>query len=100
MDRTARGVEQAVGIRCRQKWHMYRMSRKQLMGITGKRVQADGGSEVLVEGQEVWGEWTGQTVEDTAWRKKSTGQWRAKEQAAVRRDWNKDTERDKVSDRG
>ena len=29
------------------------MSRKQLVGTTGLRVQADGGSEVLVEGQEV-----------------------------------------------
>ena len=71
--RTAGGVEQAVGIRCRQEWHRYKMSRKQLVGITGQRVQADGGREVLVEGQEVWEEWTGQTVEDTEWRKKGQG---------------------------
>ena len=51
--RTAGGVEQAVGIRCRQEWHRHRMSREQLVGITGQRVQADGGSEMLVEGQEV-----------------------------------------------
>ena len=49
------------------------MSRKQLVGITGQRVQADGGSEVLVEGQEVWEEWTGQTVENTEWRGKAKG---------------------------
>ena len=61
---------------------------------------ADGGKEVLVQGQEVWEEWTGQTVEDTKWRKEVKGQWRAKEQAAVRRGWNKDLERDKVYDRG
>ena len=65
--KTAGGVEQAVGIRCRQEWHMYRyrMSREQLVGITGQRVQADGGREVLVEGQEVWEDWLEQTVEDT-----------------------------------
>ena len=79
---------------------MYKMSRKQLAGITGQRVQADGGSEVLVEGQEVWEEWTGQTLENTEWRKEVKGQWRAREQAAVRRSWNKDMERDKVFDRG
>ena len=54
--RTTGGFEQAVGNRCKQEWHRYRMSRKQLMGITGKRVQADGGSEVLVERQAIWEE--------------------------------------------
>jgi hypothetical protein len=34
------------------------MSREQLVGITGQRVQAEGGKEVLVEGHEVWEEWT------------------------------------------
>ena len=67
--RTAGGVEQAVGIRCRQEWHRHKMSREQLVGITGQRVQADGGREILMEGQEVWEEWTGQAVEDTEWRK-------------------------------
>ena len=33
-------------------------------------------------------------------RKQLKGQWRAMEQAAVRRGWIKDTERDKVYDRG
>ena len=83
-------------------WYRYKMHRKQLVGITDQRVQADGGSEVLVEGQdpEVWEEWTGQRVEDTEWRRKAKGQWRAKEQAAVRRGWARDMERDKVYDRG
>ena len=83
--RTAGGFERAVGIRCRQERHKHKMSRSQLVGITGQRVQADGGSGVLVEGQQVWEEWTGQTMGDTKWRKKIKGQWRAKEQAAVRR---------------
>ena len=32
--RAAPGFEQAVGITCRQEWHEYKMSRKQLVGIT------------------------------------------------------------------
>jgi hypothetical protein len=59
--KSAGGVEKSVGIRCRQEWCKHRMSREQLVGITGQRVQADGGREILVEGQEVWEEWTGQT---------------------------------------
>ena len=103
--RTAGGFEQAVGIRCRQEWNRYWMSREQLVGITGQRVQADGGKEVLVEGHEVWEEWTEQAVEDTEWRREAKGQWRAKEQAAVKQGWSKDlelevVERDKVYDRG
>ena len=46
-------------------------------------------------------------MEDTAWRKEVKGQWRAREQATVRRGWSKDleqdkdkVERDKVYDRG
>ena len=83
------------------------MSREQLVGITGQRVQADGDKEVLVEGHEVWEEWTGQTVEDTEWRRQAKGQWRAKEQAVVRRGGSGEVEqdkdkvdRDKVYDRG
>ena len=105
--RTAGGVEQAVGIRCRQEWHRHKMSRGQLVGTTGQRVRADGDKEVLMEGQEIWEEWTGQTVEDTEWRRQAKGQWRAKEQAVVRREWSggeeqdKDkVDRDKVYDRG
>ena len=49
--RAAGGFGQAVGTRCRQEWHRYKMSRKQLVGTTGQRVQADGGREVLVQGQ-------------------------------------------------
>ena len=105
--RTAGGVEQAVGIRCRQEWHRHKMSRGQLVGTTGQRVQADGDKEVLMEGQEIWEEWTGQTVEDTEWRRQAKGQWRAKERAVVRRGGSGEVEqdkdkvdRDKVYDRG
>ena len=48
--RAAGGFGQAVGIRCRQEWHRHKMSRKQLVGTTGQRVQADGGREVRVGG--------------------------------------------------
>ena len=105
--RTAGGVEQAVGIRCRQEWHRHKMSRGQLVGTTGQRVRADGDKEVLMEGQEIWEEWTGQTVEDTEWRRQAKGQWRAKEQAVARWGWDKNVvqdkdkvERDKVYERG
>ena len=98
--RTAGGFEQAMGIRCRQEWCVHKMSRRQLVNITGQMVQADGGSELLVEGQEVWEEWTGRTVEDTRWRREAKGQWRARKQAAVRWEWTKEEERDKVYDRG
>ena len=78
------------------------MNRKQLVGTTEQRMQADGGSEVLAEVHEVWEEWKGQTVDDTDWGKGVEGQRRAREQAAVRRSWNMDMERDldKVFDRG
>ena len=48
----------------------------------------------------------GHRVEDTEWRKEVKGQWRAMEQATMRRGWSKDLEdkdkeeRDKVYDRG
>ena len=35
-----------------------------LVGITGQLAQADGEVEVLVQGQEVWKEWTCQPVDD------------------------------------
>ena len=110
--KSAGGVEKAVGIRCRQEWCKHRMSREQLVGITGQRVQAHGGREILVEGQEVWEEWTGQAVEDTEWRKTIKGQWRAKKQAVMRWDWRRDevqnkdkvdrdrVDKNKVYDRG
>ena len=54
----------------------------------------------MVRGQEVCGEWMGQAVEDTDWTRRTKGQWRAMEQATVRRDWTKNMERDKVYDKG
>ena len=105
--RTAGGFDQAVGIRCRQEWCRHKMSRERLVGITGQRVQADGDKEVLVEGNEVWEEWTGQAVDDAEWRRQAKGQWRAKERAVVRRGGSGEVEqdkdkvdRDKVYDRG
>ena len=76
------------------------MSRKQLVGTTGQSVHADGSREVLVVGQEVWKEWTGHAVEEIEWRREVKGQWREMEQATVRRELNKDLERDQVYDRG
>jgi hypothetical protein len=98
--RTAGGIDQAVGIRSRREWQRHKMSRGQLVGITGQSVQADGGREVLVVGQELSEEWTEHTVEETEWRRKAKRQWKEMEQATVRREWCKDLERDKVYDRG
>ena len=96
-----------MGTRCRQEWHRHKVGRKQLVGTTGQRVHADGDREVLMEGQEIWGEWTGQTVGDTKWRRVAKRQWRARGQAMVRLGWSKNLEqdkdkvdRDKVYDRG
>ena len=41
--KTAGGFDQAVGIRSRREWQRHKMSRKQLVGITGQRIQADAG---------------------------------------------------------
>jgi hypothetical protein len=105
--KTAGGVEQAVGIRCRQEWCRHKMGRGQLVETIGRRVQTDGGKEIMVEGCEIWEEWIGQAVVDTAWRKEVKGQWRAREQAVARWGWSKNLvqdkdkeERDKVYDRG
>ena len=84
--RTAGGTDQAVVIRCRQEWHRHRMNKKQLVDIIGQNVQADGGRELLVVGQEVWEKWTGRTAEETAWRKQAKRRWREMEQASVRRE--------------
>ena len=48
--RTTGEIDQTVGIRGRREWQRHKMSRSQLVGITGQRVQADGGREVLMEG--------------------------------------------------
>ena len=37
----------------REEWFRHKMSRKQLVGITGQKVQAGGSRGVLVEGQGV-----------------------------------------------
>lgn len=63
------------------------MSRKELVPITGELVQADGRSELLVEGQAVWREWSGQEEgtqgeAETDWRKRRKQEWRTREGAA------------------
>ena len=50
VDRIAGGLEQAVGIRCRQEWHRHRMGREQLVGITGQKVQGAVGGHHRTEG--------------------------------------------------
>ena len=67
--RTPGGFEQAVGIRTRRERCRHNMSREKLVGISGQMAQTEGVPEALVEGQEVWGEWTGQRVGDTDWRR-------------------------------
>ena len=58
-------------------WCRHTISRKELVGITGRLVHADGQVEVLVLGGEVWEEWTGQAVEGTDWRKGAKDEWAA-----------------------
>ena len=79
--KTAWGYDQAVGIRSRKEWYRQKMKRKQLVGITGHKVQADGGRarEVLVPGGGTYRRFgrSGQglqVVEGTEWRKKVKGQ--------------------------
>jgi hypothetical protein len=98
--RSAGAYAQAVGIRSRKEWCIQTMSRKKMVGITGRLVHADGQEEVLVVGDEVWEEWTGSAVEDTDWRKGAKGEWAAKERAVSRRIQLRDVDRDQVYDRG
>jgi hypothetical protein len=67
--RSAGAYAQAMGVRSRKEWLIQTMSRKKLVGITGRLVHTDGQEEVLVVGGEVWEEWTGSAVEGTEWRK-------------------------------
>ena len=60
--KTAGSYQQAIGIRGRAEWCRHTMGRRQLVQITGGLADADGQEEVLVVGQEVWDEWTGQPV--------------------------------------
>ena len=84
-----------MGVRSRTKW-----CRQQLVGITGRLAEADGKEEVLVEGQEVWEEWTGQPVDDTDWRRGAKDTWEAMEKVVLRREWLRSVDRDKDYDRG
>ena len=53
--RSARACTQAVGIRSRKEWCRHTISRKGLVGTTGRLAHVDGQEEVLVVGQEVCG---------------------------------------------
>ena len=98
--RSAGAYTQAVGIRSRKEWCIHAISRKVLVGITGRLVHADGQEEVLVLGEEVWEEWTGQAVEGTDWGKGAKDEWEAKERAVVRGNWLRSVDRDCVYNRG
>ena len=71
--RSAGAYTKAVGVRSRSEWCRHTISRKELVGITGRLVHTDGPEEVLVVGDEVWGEWTSQVVEGTNWRNMEEG---------------------------
>jgi hypothetical protein len=98
--RSAGAYAQAVGVRSRKEWCIQTMSRKMLVGTTGRLLHADGQEEVLVVGDEVWEEWTGSTVEGTDWRKGAKDEWAAKERAVSRRIQLRDVDRDQVYDKG
>ena len=98
--RSAGAYTKAVGIRSRREWCRHTISRKGLVGVTGRLVHEDEQEEVLVVGEEVWEEWTGQEVEGTDWRKGAKDEWEAKERAVVRGNWLRSVDRDCVYDRG
>ena len=100
MGRSAGAYTQAVGIRSRREWCRHTISRKELVGITGRLAHADEQEEVLVVGDEVWEEWTGQVVEGIDWRKGAKDEWEAKERAVTRGSWLRSVDRDRVYDRG
>ena len=50
-------------------------------------MHADGEVEGLVEGQEVWEELMGQSVEGTDWRRRAKEEWRAMGEATTRTSW-------------
>ena len=98
--RSAGTYTKAVGIRSRRERCRHTISREELVGITWRLVHAYEQEEVLVVGEEVWEEWTGQEVEGTDWRKGVKDEWKAKERAVVRGNWLRGVDRDCVYDRG
>jgi hypothetical protein len=95
-----------VGIRSRREWCRHEMSRRDLTEITGELVQADGRSELLVEGHEVWREWGEQAESaqgggmEAEWRRQKRQEWRAREGAGFEGRWMRHRERDQTYDRG
>ena len=77
--RSAGAYSQTVGIRSKSEWCRHTVNRRELVGITGRLVRADGQEEVLVLDEEVWEEWTGKVGEGTDWRKGMKGEWAATE---------------------
>ena len=100
MGRSAGAYAQAVGVRSRKEWCTQTTNRKVLVGITGRLVHADGQEEVLVVGDEMWEEWTGQTVEGTDLWKGAKDEWAAKERALLRGTQLRSVDMDQVYDKG
>ena len=87
-------------VKSREEWCIQTMDRKKLVEIAGRLLHADGQEEILVVGDEVWEEWTGQTVEGTDWRKGANDEWSGKERAVSRRIQLRSVDRDQVYDKG
>ena len=102
---SAGGYEQAVRVSSRREWCKHEMDRRDLVAITGEQRQADGKSELLVEGQEVWQTWSqqgerSQVESETEWWKQSKREWRDKERAVMRRGRLRFRDRDQTYDKG
>ena len=89
-----------MGTRSRREWYKHTVSRGELVGITSRLVHADGQEEVLMLGEEVWEEWTGQALEGIDWRKGAKDRWAAKERAVLRGSWLRSVDRDQIYDKG
>ena len=63
--KTTEGYDQAVGTRHRKEWYRHKMSRKQLVGITGQKVQVGARGS---RDRRCWWRDKGQRVEDEVQR--------------------------------
>ena len=102
---TAGGCEQAVRVSSRREWCKHELSRRELVAITGEQVQADRKSVMLVEGQEVWREWSqrgegAQMENETEWWREAKREWRDREQAVGGCGRLRYRERDQTYDKG
>jgi len=99
------GYEQTVRVSSRREWCRHEMNRRDLVAITGEQRQADGKSELLVEGQEVWQTWSRQgegprVQNETEWWKQSKREWRDRERAVDGRGRMRFKDRDQTYDKG